>query len=566
METNRLPVFALGLALIGIVSAAFAGRFASHACGGQKVAGELRFQDVTAQAGIAFRFETGSRGKHDLPEIMGGGVGLIDVDGDGHLDVYFCNGGPIDSDAGRPDPPSRLYRNRGDGTYIDITTDAGAPGPSYAMGVAVGDIDGDGRDDLFVTGWREQRLYRNLGGRFEDVTATAGLSSTAWSTSAAFADLDGDGDLDLYVANYLEFDARRAPYCAAPDGKRDFCGPEDFPAQADRLYRNDGQGRFSDVSREAGILDRNGRGLGVLIAELTGDDRPDIFVANDGTPCYLFQNLGGLKFEDVAQEAGVAVDGQGGVIAGMGVALGDVNDDGLLDLVIGNLHGRTTVLFVRDKPALYQDASTRWALPALTRRLTGFGVALEDFDGDGRLDLFQTNGHVLDRARLGVPFAMRPLVLRNSGSSFVDVSGAADAWFDRPILGRGLAIGDLDGDGRPDVVVNALDAPAAVLRNVSTGGHFLNLNLVGRRPSPLSAIGSRVRVQVGGRVLNRELVGGGSYLSASSRTLCVGLGEATRAERVEVTWPSGKVEAWLDVKADATVRVEEGSGRASGPR
>ena len=273
-------------------------------------------------------------------------MAIFDADGDGRLDIYFCNGGPIGTAPCEPDPPCRLYRNKGTWEFEDITHRAGAPGPSYAMGAAVGDYDADGRLDLFVTGWRDQRLYRNLGGgRFEDVTAGAGLISASWSTAAAFADLDGDGDQDLYVANYLEFDAGSPPFCAAPDGGRDYCGPEDFPAQLDRLYRNNGNGTFTDVSRSAGIELPEGRGLGVLIAELTGDNRPDIYVANDSSPCWLFANRGNLQFEEVGEEAGVARDGRGELISGMGVALGDLDGDGLCDLAVTNFIDRSTIAF-----------------------------------------------------------------------------------------------------------------------------------------------------------------------------------------------------------------------------
>ena len=366
-----------------------------------KTQSRIVFEEVAAQAGISFRFTNGSRGKHDLPEIMGGGVALFDADSDGLLDIYLCNGGPIDAPEGTADSPCRLFRNRGGWHFEDVTQRAGAPGPSYAMGAASGDFDGDGRVDLFVSGWGDQRLYRNMGNcRFEDVTARAGLKSGLWSTSAAFADLDGDGDLDLYVANYLDFDPKSAPYCSAPDGRRDYCGPEDFSAQRDSLYRNNGDGTFLDVSETAGINPNAGRGLGVLIAELTGDNRPDIYVANDGTPCWLFANQGGLRFREIGEAAGVAHDGHGQAIAGMGIAAADLDGDGHCELVVTNFFGRSTIAFqaLPETPGTYRDFTRALGLAAATRNVLGFGVSLADFDGDGRPDLLETNGHVLDRA------------------------------------------------------------------------------------------------------------------------------------------------------------------------
>ena len=303
--------------------------------------------------------------------------------------------------------------------FEDITDRAEVPGPNYAMGAAVGDYDDDGRLDLFVTGWRDQRLYHNLGGgRFEDVTRKAGLISNLWSTSAAFADLDGDGDPDLFVASYVEFDPQSSPFCATPDGRRDYCGPEDFPAQSDRLYRNNGDGTFTDVSKSAGLDLPEGRGLGVLVAELTGDHRPDLYVANDSSPCWLFANQGDLHFEEIGEEAGVARDGHGEVLSGMGVALGDLDGDGLSDLAVANFHERSTIAFRaqgrprrglsrcvelaragRRHPAASLDSAWRWWTSMATDTST----------------CLQTNGHVLDRARLGTPFAMRPTLLRNTG-------------------------------------------------------------------------------------------------------------------------------------------------------
>jgi hypothetical protein len=525
----------------------------------------ILFEEVAASAGISFRFETGSRGQHDLPEVMGGGIAIFDADGDGSPDIYLCNGGPIGAAAGKADPPGRLYRNKGDWRFEDLNDRAGVPGPSYAMGAAAGDYDGDGRDDLFVTGWRDQRLYRNLGGgRFEDVTRRAGLTSDSWSTSAAFVDLDGDGDLDLYVATYLVYDPESAPFCAAPDGRRDYCGPEDFPAQPDHLYRNNGDGTFTDVSQQAGIDLTGGRGLGVLIAELTGDNRPDIYVANDSSPCWLFANKGNLIFEEIGEEAGVARDGDGEVLSGMGVAQGDLDGDGLLDLVVANFYDRSTVAFrAQGTPrGLYRDASSWLGLKVATRRVLGFGLLLVDFDGDGRVDLLQTNGHVLDRDRLGVPFSMRPTLLRNTAIPLQDASATAGSWFERAGLGRGLAVGDLDGDGRPDVVAAALDAPAAVLRNASAGGHHLGVELVDRAGRP--AFGARVRLIAGGRIATGSLAAGGSYLSTSQPRIWFGLGhEAASVTRIEVEWPWGSSEGWNRPTPSprGLLRLRQGTGR-----
>ena len=527
-------------------------------------AGEIRFEDVARSAGIDFKFDAGSRGRHDLPEIMAGGVALFDADGDGLLDVFLCQGGPIEALPGAADPPCRLYRNLGGLRFEDRTATAGVPGPSYAMGAAAGDFDGDGRVDLFVSGWRGRRLYRNLGDcRFEDVTTAAGLGGETWTTGAAWGDLDGDGALDLYVAGYLAYDPASPPFCAAPDGRRDFCAPEDFEPEPDHLYRNDG-GRFTDVAREAGLPRREERGLGVLIADFDGDRRPDVFVANDGGRCWMLANRGGLHFEEVSETAGTARDGRGRALAGMGVVAADLDGDGLTDLAVTNFLGRSTVAFraVDDRGA-FLDESTRLGLTAATRDVLGFGVIAADLDADGRNDLLQTNGHVLDRARLGVPFAMRPILLKGRDGGFDDVSRPAGPWFARAGLGRGLAVGDLDEDGRLDVAATALDVPFALLANRSTASSAVRIDLVNRRGVP--AIGARATARIGGRTVVQDLAGGAGYLSSSPPRLTFGLGSASAIESLEIQWPWGGVDVRRDIRPGPVVRLVEGDPGVNPP-
>jgi len=519
------------------------------------------FVDAAGPAGLRFSHDSGRSSLRQLPETMGGGVGLLDFDGDGWLDVYAVQGGHFPP---RPDAPSgdRLFRNRGDGTFEDATAAAGLASLSggYGHGVAVGDVDNDGHPDIFVTRWRSYALLRNRGDNtFEDATARSGLDGDRdWPTSAAFADLDGDGDLDLYVCHYLEWDPAHPRLCRNPGAEEPaYCDPRDFAALADHLFRNDG-GRFVDVSAEAGIVDRDGRGLGVVAADLDGDRKTDLFVANDTTANYLFRNLGGLRFREDGVEAGVATNASGGFLAGMGVAFGDLDGDGLGDLAVTNFFGESTTLYHNWGGGRFGDHTAAAGLALPSRYLLGFGASFLDANSDGWLDLATANGHVSD-FRPAAPYAMpAQLLVGGPKGRLADVSPRAGPPWSVPRIGRGLAAGDLDNDGRPDLLIVSQDAPLAYVHNTTTtGGHFLTLRLEGIA-SNRDGVGAVVKVTAGGRTRVAQRFGGGSYLSAGDPRLHFGLGPVTAVDRVEVSWPSGRSDRHEGLDADAGYLLREG--------
>ena len=502
-----------------------------------------------------------------LPETMGGGVGLIDYDGDGWVDVYAVQGGRLPNEASpaRTLQRDRLYRNRRDGTFEDVTATAGLasfPG-GYGHGVTVGDYDNDGRPDLFVTRWRSYALYRNKGdGTFEDVTAFAGLGGPRdWPTSAAFADLDGDGDLDLYVCHYTDWDPVRSPLCPHPTdpNRHGYCVPRSIGAMADHVLRNDG-GRFVDVSESSGVhaADRDGRGLGVVAAHLDDDDRIDLFVANDMTANFFFRNQGAFRFGETATESGVATNAVGGYLAGMGIACGDLDGDGRVDLSVSNFYGESTTFYQNLGAGQFADHTSAINLAAPTRHVLGFGICFFDANNDGRLDLAQANGHVNDY-RPSIPFAMpAQLFLGSTTGRLVDVSESAGACWKAPRLGRGLAFGDLDNDGRMDLLVVASGEPLAYFHNLGPAGHFITLQLEGAFPrSNRDAVGARVSLVAAGHRQVAQRIGGGSFLSAGDHRLHFGLGDATRIEAIEVRWPSGRVDRYTGLAADAAYLLRE---------
>jgi tetratricopeptide (TPR) repeat protein len=533
-----------------------------------------RFRDDAEAASLRFVFNNGRSPQRQLPETTSGGVAMLDYDGDGKLDVYVVQGGVFPPDRLSPKPGDRLFRNRGDGTFDDVTERSGiaAIARGYSHGVAVGDYDNDGLPDLFITRWRSYALYRNRGdGRFEDMTARAGLAGDRdWPTSAAFADLDNDGDLDLYVCHYLVWDAEHPKLCPRsvsgsgpeptgtdPERLHGYCMPHPFPALPDHLFRND-NGRFVDVTAEAGIIDREGRGLGVVAADVDDDGKVDLFVANDTTANYLFHNLGGMKFEEVGLTAGVACNAEGAFQAGMGTACADLDGDGRLDLLVTNFYGESTTFFRNLGGGAFSDETAAIGLVAPSRFLLGFGIVATDVNNDGRLDLATANGHVNDE-RPKYPYAMpAQLLIGTPSGRLADVTEAAGPPWRVPRVGRGLAVGDLDNDGRSDALLLAQDSPLAYFHNQSAAGHWITIRLEGT-VSNRDAVGASVVVSAGGRRQVAQRTGGGSFQSASDSRLHFGLAGATRVDSIEVRWPSGRVDRHRDLSADTGYLLREGS-------
>jgi enediyne biosynthesis protein E4 len=523
-----------------------------------------RFVDDAQSAGLRFVHDNGQiRGRNPPPtEAMCGGAGLLDYDGDGWLDLYVVQGGPFPPPESPLNDGDRLFRNRRDGTFEDVSLKSGIasfPG-GYGHGVAVADYDNDGRPDLFITRWQSYALYRNRGdGCFEDVTQKAGLGGVRdWPTSAAFADLDGDGDLDLYVCHYLMYDPTNPRRCAHPESpSKHECNPLDFPALPDHVFRNDG-GHFIDVTAASGFVDPDGRGLGVVAADLDGDHRIDLYVANDMTANYLFRNKGGFHFEEVGHAAGAAASADGGYKAGMGIACGDLDGDLLLDLAVSNYFGESTTFYRNLGDGYFADHSSAIGMAAPTRRLLGFGIAFLDADLDGRLDVLSANGHVLD-SRPRFPWTMPLQLLQGTASGLIDVSDRAGEPFSALHLGRGLATGDLDNDGRVDAVVVAQNEPLVYLHNqTDPRGHFVTFTLEGKE-SNRDGVGAKVTIAVGGRRQVAERFGGGSYQSASDPRVHFGLGAAASVESVEVRWPSGQIDRCGRLDADHEYELREGS-------
>jgi hypothetical protein len=526
------------------------------------------FMDVTSALGVDFQYMASHTPRHYLPQTMGAGVALFDYDNDGRLDLFLVNGAPIKDPASKgtilqktgPNYWNRLYHQKRDGTFEDVTERAGLQGAGYGMGVAVGDYDNDGYEDLYVTAYGGNKLYHNNGdGTFTDVTDKAGVGGSGWSTSAMWVDLDGDGLLDLVVLRYVQWDFDDIWCGEHKEGYRSYCHPDYFQPISPLVYHNNGQGRFTEVSQKIG-LSKPGKGLGLALADYDRDGHVDIFVANDSMLEFLYHNKGNGTFEEVGLAAGIAADGDGRTYAGMGVDFADYNNDGLPDLVITDLANQMYALYRNNGDGTFTYASFESGLGRMTQFHSGWGVRFIDYDNDGWKDLLIAQGHDLDTVELNYPnlHYREPLLLaRNTGKGFVDQSPDSGSVFHEPWLGRGMAIGDIDNDGRLDAVVTTNDGPVHILHNETpTSNHWLTLHLIGHK-SNRDAIGAEVKLVTEKGQQFATVTTASSYLSSGDKRVHFGLGVETAAKTVEIRWPSGIVQMLKDVRGDHILQVDE---------
>jgi len=547
--------------LAGSVAAAGLSRFAA----GTPLP-EYPFEEILpAQSGITWTHVAAKSPQKYLPETTGAGCAFLDYDNDGWMDIYLVNSGKCDFYD--PSPPLRnaLYHNNRDGTFTNVTEKAGVAAGGYGQGVAVGDYDADGFPDLYVTQYGRNILYHNNGnGTFTDVTEKAGVAAPGWSSSALWFDYDNDGRLDLFVCQFVLFSKERSKDCrAGEDAKRGYCIPHLYKPMASWLFHNNGDGTFTDVSREAGIAGSLGKAWGAVAADLNSDGRMDLFVANDTVRNFLFMNRGG-KFEETGEEAGIAYSADGRPRSGMGVDAADFDQDGWMDLFVANIDHEMYSLYRNNHDGTFDDVAMQTGIAQATRLMSGWGLKFFDYDNDGNLDLFLANGNpddLIESLHPGVSYREPCLLFHNTGRSFQNVTSQSGPFFTRPLSSRGLAIGDFNNDGAVDVLIAVNDDRPVLLRNkMGARNHWLGLRLIGKKSNP-DAVGARISWQAGDLKRSTMKVAGGSYLSSHDPRVVLGLGARAKIDWLEIKWPqpSGAIERFTDLPVDRYITLTEGT-------
>ncbi len=533
----------------------------------KRPAGPIEFFDVTTQAGIHFKHNTGAFGKKYLPETMGSGVCFLDYDNDGWQDILLVNSMDWpEHKTGKSFPA--LYHNNHDGTFTDVTREAGLAIETYGQGCAVGDYDNDGFEDIYLTTVGSNHLYHNLGnGKFTDVTAKAGVASPGFSASAVWFDYDNDGKLDLFVTHYIDWSIEKDQYCSLDNKNKSYCTPQTYKGESSHLYHNKGNGVFEDVTKKAGLLDPTSKALGVALLDYDDDGWIDLFVSNDTEPNKLYHNNHDGTFTDVGVTVGVAFSESGRVRAGMGVDAADIDNSGFPSLLIGNFTNESTSLYRADGSGLFTDDSLQSNIAKMTTQSLTFGCFFMDYDLDGLLDIVAANGHVSDDIAVVQPtvkYAQPPGIYRNVGNrKFEDVSTKLGRAIQKPVVGRGIAYADFDNDGDLDLVITANNGTARLLRDDNANQNdMLRVKLIGTK-SNRDAIGAKVTATTNtGAALTRMVKGGSSYLSQSELPLTFGLGKpgATKVVRLQILWPSGRKDSIADVKPSQSLTIQEGKG------
>ena len=520
----------------------------------------VQFVDVTTEAGITFKHINGASDRKFYLETMGSGAAFLDYDNDGDLDLYIVNGGLLPGFETSDPPTNSLYQNNGDSTFTDVTATAGVGDTGYGMGCVAADYDNDGDPDLYVTNFGKNLLYRNNGdGTFTNATSHAGVDDgDKWSSSCAFVDYDHDGNLDLYVVNYLDYDIAKDRDWYDPRGRRIYSNPQVYAGISDTLYRNNGDGTFTDVTRQAGVYNSDGKGLGVTCGDYDNDGRIDIYVANDTTPNFLYRNVGDGRFVDIGPFAGAAYNEHGVAEGGMGVDFGDYNNDGALDIFVTNFSNETNTLYHNTGDGALIDFTNIAGLGGVSFLKLAFGTKFFDADNDGALDLFVANGHLYPTESDALEYAQTDQLFINTGEeAFVDVSEGSGDYFSTKRVGRGAAFGDYDNDGDTDIFVVNLNQEGALLRNEGGNRHnWLAIKTVGVK-SNRDGIGARVEVVTRSHSQIKEVQAGSSYLSGHDLRLIFGLGTETQAETVKIIWSSSAEQTLEDVEANQLLIITE---------